>query len=227
MPEQLGFDLPAITALERADFLVAPSNAVAVAMIEAWQDWTPRKLVLCGPEGSGKTHLTHVWATQSGAEILKASDLPGSDVTLLAQGNIAVENVPDITGNEDAQTALFHLHNLVLAEGHAMLITGAGIPRAWGLELPDLASRIEGTQTAILNPPDDALLAAVIAKMLADRQLTPKADLIPYLVTRIDRSFAAARDIVARIDVASLAQKRAITRNLAATVLDNHERDAR
>ncbi|MEM9577715.1 MAG: chromosomal replication initiator DnaA [Pseudomonadota bacterium] len=227
MPEQLGFNLPAVPALERADFLVAPSNAIAVAMIETWHDWSPRKLVLCGPEGAGKTHLTHVWAALSDASIMNARDLPHADVALLAQGNVAVENIPEISGHLEAQTALFHMHNLVLAEGHALLLTGAGNPRSWGLELPDLASRIEGTQTAVLNTPDDALLAAVIAKMLADRQLTPKPDLIPYLVARIDRSFAAARDIVARIDAASLAQKRAITRNLAATVLDKQRPDAR
>ena len=227
MAEQLGFDLPGITALERTDFLVAPSNAIAVALIEAWQDWGPRKLVLSGPEGSGKTHLAHVWASLSGAKILPASALVGSDVAALAQGCVAIEDVPDIAGNAEAQTTLFHMHNLVLAEGHALLLTGVGSPRRWGLELPDLASRVEGTQAAVLEAPDDALLAAVIAKLLADRQLTPKPDLIPYLVTHIDRSFAAARDIVEKLDAASLAQKRAITRHLAASVLDNYEPDAR
>lgn len=227
MPEQLGFDLPGITSMGRADFLVAPSNAIAVALIEAWQDWSPRKLVISGPEGSGKTHLTHVWAACSGASILSATALSECDIVELAQGSVAIEDVPDIAEIPEAQTALFHLHNLVLAEGHALLLTGVGAPTHWGLSLPDLASRVAGTQTAVLEPPDDALLSAVLAKLLADRQLTPKPDLIPYLISRIDRSFAAAQDIVARLDAASIAQKRAITRNLASGVLDKLEPDAR
>jgi chromosomal replication initiation ATPase DnaA len=65
------------------------------------------------------------------------------------------------------------------------------------------------------------LLTAVLAKLLADRQLTPKPDLIPYLLLRMDRSFAAAGDLVAALDAASLAQKKPVTRALAAQVLDN------
>jgi chromosomal replication initiation ATPase DnaA len=227
MAEQLGLDLPSVTALERADFLVAPSNALAVAMIEGWNEWSARKLLLTGPEGAGKTHLAHVWAGLSGAKIIAATHLPEADIPDLAQGHVVVEDVPMVAGLETAQTGLFHLHNLVLAEGNSLLLTGVGAPKHWGLTLPDLASRIVATQSITLEAPDDALLSAVLAKLLADRQLTPKPDLIPYLLRRIDRSFAAAREIVAALDAASLAQKRPVTRNLAAAVLDKREPDAR
>jgi chromosomal replication initiation ATPase DnaA len=225
--QQLGFDLPGVTALGRADFLVAKSNALAVALVETWQDWPARKQVLCGPEGSGKTHLTHVWASLSGAQIIKAADLTDAKVPALSSGPVAVEDVPDIAGQPDCEAALFHLHNLALAEGHSLLMTGTGAPNLWGLALPDLSSRISGTPSATLEPPDDALLAAVLAKLFADRQLTPKADLIPYLTSRIERSFAAARETVALIDAESLARKRPITRRLAAAVLDKTEPDER
>ncbi len=223
MPEQLGFDLPGITALDRADFLVAPSNEIAVALIEGWQNWPARKLVLVGPEGSGKTHLAHVWAAQSGAVICQAEMLSTADVPQLSQTCVVVEDVPDIVNDSAAQQTLFHLHNLVLAEGHALLMTGDRAPKHWHLSLPDLQSRVEGTQTAALDPPDDALLSAVLAKLFADRQITPKADVIPYLILRIDRSFAAALDIVAKLDAASLARKRPITRRLASELLDKSE----
>ena len=227
MTEQLGFDLQSVPALGRSDFLVAPSNAVAVAMIEGWRDWQRGKFVLTGPEGSGKTHLAHVWAASSGARIVSAIDLSTCKIPALAQTAIAVENVPEIAGDPEAQTALFHLHNLVLAEGHPLLLTGAGPSVAWGLTLPDLASRIAAAPSAALEPPDDTLLAAVLAKLFADRQITPKADLIPYLILRIDRSFAAARDVVAALDAASLAQKRPVSRTLAARLLDKEAGAAR
>ncbi|MGC3936266.1 chromosomal replication initiator DnaA [Roseobacter sp. EG26] len=224
MPEQLSFDLPSVPALGRADFMVAPSNAVAVAMIEA----APAgKLVLTGPEGSGKTHLAHVWATKAKAQIISSIDLNEADIPALAQRSIVVEDVPEIAGDADKQNALFHLHNLVLAEDKALLLTGRGAVRDWGITLPDLASRVAAAPSASLELPDDTLLAAILAKLFADKQLTPKRDLIPYLITRMDRSFAAARGLVDRLDTASLAQKRPISRVLAASLLDNEAKSAR
>ncbi len=223
MAQQLGLDLPGITALGRTDFLVAPSNTVAVAMIENWHNWSGRKLLLTGPEGSGKTHLTHVWANSSGATIVAAPQLSEKSVPQLCRGSVAVEDIDQISGNAEAERALFHLHNLLLAEGHWLLLTGRGAPKQWGMQLPDLASRLGGAQTATLDAPDDALLSAVLAKLFADRQLTPKADIIPFLIRRIDRSFAAAQDVVTKLDAASLAQKRPLTRQLARAVLDNSQ----
>ncbi|AXI47461.1 chromosomal replication initiator DnaA [Sulfitobacter sp. SK012] len=221
MAVQLGLALPTRTAQGRDDFLVAPSNAMAVALIENWHDWAGRKLVLTGPAGSGKTHLTHVWAANSGAQIIAAADLTEDVVPALAASHVAIEDVPEIAGNAEAQNALFHLHNLTLAEGHSLLLTGTGPVAHWPLSLPDLASRMQGTTEATLDAPDDALLFAVLVKLLADRQLMPKPDVIPYVLLRMERSFAAARDLVAALDEASLAQKRPVTRQLAGRVLDN------
>ena len=221
MAQQLGFDLPIRTALGRDSFFVAPTNAVALAMIDTWPHWSGGKLVLTGPNGAGKTHLAHVWADMSAAQIIQAADLPSLDIPELAHGPVAVEDVQRIAGDRAAETALFHLHNLVLAEGHSLLMTGAPPVAHWGLQLPDLMSRLQGTTAAALELPDDTLLAAVLVKLLADRQLSPKPALISYLLGRMDRSFAAAMDLVARLDSASIANKKPLSIRLAAAVLDN------
>mgnify|MGYP003662885808 CR=1 FL=1 len=220
MAQQLGLNLPSRTALGRDAFFVAPSNAMAMAMIDHWQGWAGGKLALTGPQGSGKTHLTHVWADMADAQIIAATDLARADIPSLAHANIAVEDVPQIADDANSQTALFHLHNLVLAEGHALLLTGTGAVTHWGLTLPDLVSRMQGATSVAMEAPDDALLSLLLVKLLADRQLTPKPDLIPYLLTRMDRSFAAAIALVDRLDAASLALQRPLTRVLAAQVLD-------
>lgn len=220
MPQQLGLNLPSTPALGREDFLIAPSNAVAFALIEGWQGWTAGKLLLCGPAGSGKSHLASVWAETTGAAVIAARDLDAAKVPDCARKPLVIEDIPEIAGKNDSEEALFHLHNMMLAEGHAMLLTGQGAPRDWGIRLPDLASRLIGTPVAQLDMPDDALLAALLAKLFADRQLAPAPDLIEYLVRRIERSFEAARDVVIQLDAASLAEKRPITRAFAARVLD-------
>ena len=220
MAEQLGFDLPARAALGRDDFFVSDANAMALALVDSWPNWAGNKLAIIGPEGSGKTHLAHVWAAQSGARIVDALSLTKDAVPDLAQTPIAVENVPAIAEGAAAQDALFHLHNLTLAEGHSLLVTGISEPKHWGLTLPDLKSRIEGTTTAVLKEPDDALLSILLAKLFVDRQLTPNTDTIAYMVKHMDRSFAEARRLVRDIDQASLAKKRKVSRALAAEVMN-------
>lgn len=219
-PHQLSFDLPVRPALGREDFFVSPANAEAVAMIESWETWPARKLILAGPTGSGKTHLAHVWAALSGARIIAATDLADADIPALALSPIAIEDADQTAGNRAAEEALFHLHNLSLAEGHTILLTAERPPHVWPLSLPDLMSRMQGTLVTQLRAPDDALLAAVLTKLFADRQIAPSPDTVPYLSRRIDRSFAAVREVVETLDAAALAERRAITRAFAAQVLD-------
>lgn len=219
MAAQLSFDLPAKPALGRDDFFVSPANALAVAMIDHAETWPGGKLVLSGPRGSGKTHLSRVWAHRTGARIVAAADLSESGLAALARGPVAVEDVPEIAARPEAQTVLFHLHNLLQAEGHRLLLTGRPAPGFWGLGLPDLQSRIAAAPHVALAAPDDRLLAAVLAKLFADRQIAPRPDVIPYLVTRIDRSFEAAATIVDRLDRAALAETRTLSRALAVDLL--------
>ena len=133
---------------------------------------------------------------------------------------MAVEDCQRIAGQPEAERALFHLHNLALAEGHQILLTSESAPSHWPLTLADLTSRMQGTTTVMLEPPDDVLLTAVLTKLFDDRQITPAPAVLSYLVRRIDRSFAAAREAVDKLDSAALDQGRAITRPLAAEVLD-------
>jgi chromosomal replication initiation ATPase DnaA len=212
---QLAFDLPLTEAMTRESFFAAPSNAVALQTVERWQDWPGRKLLLLGPEGSGKTHLAQVWAGMADAVILSALTLAGTDVADLAGRAVVVEDA-DLIGPAEAQ--LFHLHNLVTSGG-ALLLTARTPPRDWGLALPDLISRMQATPIAHLDAPDDAFLSAVLVKLFADRQVAVPANLIPYLVTRMPRSIGGARALVAALDARALALGRPITRALAGEVL--------
>ena len=99
-------------------------------------------------------------------------------------------------------------------------MTGARSRPRNGLGLADLASRVAAAPVAVLAPPDDALLAALLVKLFADRQLRVAPELITWLVQRIERSFAGAEAAVQALDAQALARKRPITRALAAEVLD-------
>lgn len=219
MNRQLAFDLPAQVAFRRADFFASAANSEALAAIDHWADWPGGKMLLIGPSGSGKTHLAHVWAEAAGAQILNASDLAQADLPDLGARPVVVEDAERIGGNRAAETAFFHLHNLLAGRG--LLVTANAPPRDWGLCLPDLQSRLQAASLVALASPDDALLSAVLVKLFNDRQIAVPPNLISYLVARMDRSIAAARALVAELDGLALALGRPVTRALATYVLDS------
>ena len=220
MTRQLTFDLPVIEGYARADFFASPANAQAMTAVDSWRDWPAGKMLLVGPAGAGKTHLSRIWADLAGAATVYPADLAAADLPMLAAiGAVCVDDADKVAGNAAAEAALFHLHNL-LQSGGRLLMTAATPPRDWGLGLADLQSRLQATAITQVLPPDDALLSAVLVKLFADRQITVPPNLISYLVSRIERSIATARDLVAELDAAALTLGRPITRTLAAEILD-------
>lgn len=224
-PEQLVLDLPTRAALGRDDFFVSPANALALQMLDIWPNWPTAKLALVGPVASGKTHLVQVWAARTGGAVLDVETLAAQDISSLVDiGSVAIESVDLIPllprdRQKETEEALFHLHNGLLNAGGSLLFTGATPPSRWDIALPDLASRLRAAEVAQLEAPDDALLSAVLIKQFSDRQIDVSPDLIQYLLTRIDRSFASAKAIVVALDKAGLSRKRAITPRLAGEVL--------
>ena len=222
MPRQLALDLTGAPAQGRADFIVSDSNRAALAALDGWRRWPKGRLVLTGPAGAGKTHLARLWTGETGAAQRPAVALRGAAPDRLLAGvpGLAVEDAPALLGDPAGERALLHLLNLAVAEGAAILLTGREAPARWPARLPDLASRLASAQLARIALPDDALLAQLLVKLFADRQIRVGPALITYLVARIERSFAAAADAVAALDAAALSRGRPVTRALAREVLD-------
>jgi chromosomal replication initiation ATPase DnaA len=215
---QLVFDLAAPPALGPEDFFVSPANALAVRMLSDPAGWPEGKLLLIGPAGAGKTHLLRIWAGERESAILGPAAL-AAELPARLPPAVAIDDADRIAGDNAAEEALFHLHNRIRAARGHLLLTARAPASRWGLRLPDLASRMEAAATATLAPPDDALLAALLVKLFADRQLAVAPNVIEWLVPRMDRSFDAAHRLVAAIDARSLALGRPVTRALAAEVM--------
>lgn len=222
MFHQLALDLTIPPALSRDDFLMTEANRDALTMLDHPQHWPGGRLLLVGGAGAGKSHLARFWAEENGARILRAATISahGLDEQLPPGGALVVENAHQIAGLGEAEDALFHLWNLAGARDVLLLITARTPPRDWGIVLPDLLSRLESATQAVLGPPDDALLPAVLVKLFADRQIQVAPDVIGWLTARMERDLGLARHLVAAIDRQSLADRRPVTRRLAAQLLD-------
>ena len=219
---QLTFDLGHRPALEREDFLVAPSNQLAVDWIDRWPAWPTQALAIYGPAGSGKTHLCQVWrrssqAVEIGAEDLRREEPPallGSNKACVAEGLAeAIERDPELAER------MLHLYNMILERGGNLLVSDRRPPARWACALADLRSRLAGMQAVALGEPDEILLQAVLVKLFADRQLTASPEVVQFLAPRIERSLGVARQVVAAMDAQALAARREITIPLARLVL--------
>ena len=213
MAEQqlLDISLPRRRAFEREDFFVSGSNDTALAMIENCPSWPNSQLILTGPEGAGKTHLAHVWMEATGAERVLATNLREEDAAALCSiGAVVIEDVDQDLIREN-EVALFHLMNLVRAEGASLLLTARTRPTSVSTELRDLASRLAGLAHVTINAPDEALMKDIIIKQFRDRHLIVAKPVVAYLARRIERSAKAATQLVEQLDGISRAEAQGIT----------------
>lgn len=223
--EQLSFALELPVALGPEDFFVSESNADAHALALGGLRWPEGRLAVVGPEGSGKTHLLRIWAGAAGALRLEARDLGDATPLPPPGARVALDDLDGLP--REGERALFHLLNHLGATGGLLLLASQRPPARVPVRLPDLASRLAAVAVARIEPPDDALLLALLAKLFADRGLFPGPEALRIVLGRIERSHAAAAAAVALLDRASLASGRQVTAALARRALDSREPDGR
>lgn len=220
--QQIPLDLGHRTALERNDFLVAPNNQDAVAWIDLWPDWPAPCLVLYGPVASGKTHLGAVWAEKSSAICVKAESINEDVIRDIAdmKHHVIIEDGDSLISNIKGEKGLFHLYNIFKEEQRSFLLTLKEPPVRRSFALPDLASRLRAAPSVAIREPDEQLLGALLVKLFNDRQIRVGADVLNYVLPRIERSFEAVRDLVDESDRRAMVEKRKISIPLMREILN-------
>lgn len=217
---QLPLPFSPARSFAEADFVPGAANAEARAWVSRWPDWPQRRLALWGPAGCGKSHLAAIWRERTGAVLVDGA-------SLAATAPDAMPTLPPAGGGvlvEDACAApqgrpLLHLLNAAQEAGVSVLLTARQPPSRWEVALPDLHSRLAAMATVAIAAPDEALVEAVLAKLLADRQVSLRPELLSFLALRLPRDFATIHALAAELDRISLAAGRRITRPLAGAAL--------
>jgi chromosomal replication initiation ATPase DnaA len=210
---QLLLPFPHAPGFDPRDFLPTTSNQEALAWLGT--DWPDQRLALWGPGGCGKSHLLHIWAKPAGAMILAGQTLR-EIYSIPDSGSLAIDDADTVA----SEPLLLHVLNTARDRGLRVLLSGHTAPSRWPVHLPDLSSRLRAITAVEIRPPTDELLAALLVRLLSERQLSVAQSVQDWLLTRLPRSPVALRHAVARLDQASLTLGKAITRSLAGRILE-------
>ncbi len=188
----LPFQWPA-EANER-DFIVGDANRTAVRHLEHWSLWPVMASVLTGPRKSGRSLLGRIFAAKTGGRFVDNAE----------------------TQDEER---LFHAWNAAQADRKPLLLAADEPPARWKIKLPDLRSRLLASQHVAIEEPDSALMTALVEKLINNRGLEARPEVVRYVVPRIERSYVALGRLVDALDEAALARRRPITLAVAKEAL--------
>lgn len=174
-------------------FLITPSNAAAARLLEHWATWPVRAALLTGPRRSGRTLLARIFAAKTGGTVIDGAERAG-------------------------EADLFHAWNAAQA-GRPLLMVADAAPPAWAVTLPDLRSRLGITPHVAIGAPDDALVRALLERLLARRGLDARPDLLDWLAGRIERSHLAIERVADALDQGALERRARLTIPLARATL--------
>ncbi|MEO5364651.1 MAG: DnaA/Hda family protein [Magnetococcus sp. DMHC-8] len=228
-----------------ANLVIGAGNRRAAEAVRALaeQQATPlvqwaTALLLIGETGTGKTHLLQaavdLCRSCSGEEsaiylntVALRDQLRESgeqDLTRFLERHaacrlVAVDDLEELEASTALQEGVLYLFNRMRDSNGHLLVAGQRSPQLLEALRPDLRSRLLWGSVVPLDPPEDGLLGAILAKMVEDRQVRCSPELLRFLQMRLPRcipDYAAALD---RLNEASLGLKRPLTVPLAKEVL--------
>lgn len=191
MKRQACLGLEFQTDYREAVFHVGPCNVEAYSWLIRWpSEFKTQFACIFGAPGSGKTHLSHIWAQRHTCIWITPEMMTCPVQDIANRGDYFILDNADLVQNE---TWLFHFFNAIQATEHKfLLLTAEKAPSRWStILLPDLKSRLNSCQTLGLYLPDDATCLAVFNKIMRNKGVVLKARYVHYILSRIDRSYVS------------------------------------
>jgi len=192
--------LPFETALAGQDdrYIITRSNNATHDHLQNWQDWPNLTAILIGDHASGKSVMAQQFERDSGGYV-----------------------VDDAMASRDDD--LFHLWNRARQEQKPLLLVSSKRVASWGVELPDLKSRLAASLLIEIGPPDEAMITGLFHKYFAARGLSVSEDALSYLGKRMERTYRNVQLLSQNMDKLAIERKRPITRTIAKAALEQHQ----
>lgn len=174
---------------------------------------------LWGPPGSGKTHLLQSACHHAASEGRRACYLPLAHAGLapaMLEGLegfalVCIDDTHAIAGDDAWERSLFALFNGLRDAGGALALCADRSPRALGLGLADLSSRLAWGPVFQLHALDDDALAQALQLRARGLGLEMPEEVARYLVRHCVRDSTALFALLEALDRAALSAQRRLT----------------
>ena len=167
-------------------FIVSDANRDAFDHFHRWTMWPVKASILTGPRRSGRTLLGRTFAQRVGGRLIDQADLADEE-------------------------ELFHAWNHAQESGRPLVMIADAVPPAWTPRLPDLRTRLAITPVATIDQPDDALFAALMQLLFADRGLHVAPEALRFMAERLNREYWTAERAVEEVDRFAIAERARVT----------------
>ena len=165
-----------------ARFIVSDANREALEHFRKWSMWPVKATILTGPRRSGRTLLARNFIERVGGRLFDEAE----------------------RRNEEE---LFHAWNDAQDSGRPLIMIADEVPPNWSPALPDLRTRLAVTPVSRIREPDDALFAALIQLLFADRGLYIARDALRFMAGRLEREYWTAERAVEAVDRHAIAER--------------------
>ncbi|HVL78751.1 MAG TPA: DnaA/Hda family protein [Sphingomicrobium sp.] len=165
-----------------ARFILSDSNREAFEHFRKWSLWPVKATMLTGPRRSGRSLLARSFVERVGGRLFDGAERHDEEV-------------------------LFHAWNQAQETGRPLVLVVDEVPPAWSPRLPDLKTRLAVTPVARIEPPDDALYAALIQLLFADRGLHVPPDALRFMTHRLYRDYWTVERAVEAVDRYAISER--------------------
>lgn len=202
-----------------ATFLPA-ANAEAVQHLHRVARGETRGITwLCGPRGTGKSHLLQAICVEASAAS-PAGYFPLAQLLPLGAGVleglpnldcICCDDLERVAGRSDWERALFNLFREIEERGARLVASAAAPPALLPWALPDLGSRFAASAIFQLRPLDETSQIAALQQHAQVRGFELPEDTARWLQRRYPRDMRSLHQLLDTLDEAALVAQRRLT----------------